>query len=222
MNALLRMLLVLAHFLHSLYIVIRYACDVTYRCFTKPWHASTTAELDALVRTLTKINKIPRHLVIVLGLCDESVLDCVRIIGWCITLDIPYISFFDRNGKNTIWYWYITVSVCAEQIRKNFKNTKKKDHFMCTFMCACTRMCTSRWRFQCHLSCKFIVRLSYMRVLTNCEMLSYFNVFVVKCNILEQLYSMLWNNSLMLQILNWIVLFHTCLCIVISAVRYWY
>lgn len=59
---------------------------------------STTTELDALVHTLAKTKKIPKHLVIVLGLCDESVLDCVRIIGWCITLDIPYISFFDRNG----------------------------------------------------------------------------------------------------------------------------
>lgn len=105
MNAL-RTLLVLAHLLVSLYTAIRYACDATYRWCTKEfWHTDSTAELDALVRTLTKFKKIPRHLVIVLGLCDESVLDCVRIIGWCITLDIPYISFFDRNGffkKNEI------------------------------------------------------------------------------------------------------------------------
>lgn len=105
MNTFLYTLLVFAHLLHSLYAAIRYACDAVYRRCTEPWCASTTAELDTLVRTLTNAKKIPKHLVIVLGLCDESVLDCVRIIGWCITLDIPYISFFDRNGflkKNEI------------------------------------------------------------------------------------------------------------------------
>jgi len=100
MNALLHMLLVLAHFLHSLYTTIRYACGAVYQWCTEPWYMNTTAELDALIYTLTRNQKIPRHLVIVLG--AESTLDCVRIIGWCITLDIPYISFFDRNGKSTI------------------------------------------------------------------------------------------------------------------------
>ncbi|XP_011690196.1 PREDICTED: dehydrodolichyl diphosphate syntase complex subunit NUS1 [Wasmannia auropunctata] len=105
MNAFLHTLLVLAHLLHSLYTAIRYACDAMYRRCTEPWCPSTSAELNTLVRTLTTHKRTPRHLVIVLGLCDESVLDCVRIIGWCITLDIPYISFFDRNGffkKNEI------------------------------------------------------------------------------------------------------------------------
>lgn len=128
MNAFLRTLLVLAHLLHSLYAAIRYACDAVYRRCTDPWYASTTAELDVLVRTLTKANKIPRHLVIVLGLCDESVLDCVRIIGWCITLDIPYISFFDRNGKKTIWYWYIYMWRHREKSSK-----KKKNIVLCVY-----------------------------------------------------------------------------------------
>jgi len=110
MYTFLHTILVFAHFLHSLYVVIRYACTVVHRKCTDLWcttTTSTTTELDALVRTLAKTKKIPRHLVIVLGLCDKSVLDCVRIIGWCITLDIPYISFFDRNGKKMIWYHYI-------------------------------------------------------------------------------------------------------------------
>ncbi|XP_012219209.1 dehydrodolichyl diphosphate synthase complex subunit NUS1 [Linepithema humile] len=101
MYTFLHTILVFAHFLHSLYIVICYACTAVHRKCTDLWcttTTSTTTELDALVRTLAKTKKIPRHVVIVLGLCDESVLDCVRIIGWCITLDIPYISFFDRNG----------------------------------------------------------------------------------------------------------------------------
>ncbi|XP_036141010.1 dehydrodolichyl diphosphate synthase complex subunit NUS1-like isoform X1 [Monomorium pharaonis] len=98
MNALLYTLLVLIHYLHSLYVAIRGACIAVYRWLAEFWCVSTTTELDVLIQTLSRISKTPRHLVIVLGLCDESVLDCVRIIGWCITLDIPYISFFDRNG----------------------------------------------------------------------------------------------------------------------------
>lgn len=95
-HILLHTLLKLAHFLHNVYIAIRYACIVGYRKCTGLWCART--ELDLLLRMRAKTKKIPRHLVIVLGLCDESVLDCVRIIGWCIALNIPYISFFDRNG----------------------------------------------------------------------------------------------------------------------------
>ncbi|XP_020300152.1 dehydrodolichyl diphosphate synthase complex subunit NUS1 isoform X2 [Pseudomyrmex gracilis] len=97
MYALLRMLLVLIQFLYNLYETIRCACFALHRwCISA---ASTTSELDTLVHFATLArNKTPKHLVIVFGLCDESVLDCVRIIGWCITLDIPYISFFDRNG----------------------------------------------------------------------------------------------------------------------------
>ncbi|XP_011859470.1 PREDICTED: dehydrodolichyl diphosphate syntase complex subunit NUS1 isoform X1 [Vollenhovia emeryi] len=102
MSAFLHMMLVLAHLLHSLYIAIRYACDAAYGRCAEYWRAGTTAEL---IRTLTKMKRIPRHLVIVSGLGDESVLDCVRIITWSTILDIPYISFFDRNGffkKNEI------------------------------------------------------------------------------------------------------------------------
>ncbi|KAM0734306.1 Dehydrodolichyl diphosphate synthase complex subunit NUS1 [Formica fusca] len=95
MHKLLHTLLNLAHFLCNVYVAVRYAFIAAYRKCTDLWCATT--ELDVLLRMRAK-TKIPRHLVIVLGLCDESVLDCVRIIGWCITLNIPYISFFDRNG----------------------------------------------------------------------------------------------------------------------------
>ncbi|XP_011859471.1 PREDICTED: dehydrodolichyl diphosphate syntase complex subunit NUS1 isoform X2 [Vollenhovia emeryi] len=98
MSAFLHMMLVLAHLLHSLYIAIRYACDAAYGRCAEYWRAGTTAEL---IRTLTKMKRIPRHLVIVSGLGDESVLDCVRIITWSTILDIPYISFFDRNGNKS-------------------------------------------------------------------------------------------------------------------------
>ncbi|KAL0116591.1 hypothetical protein PUN28_009909 [Cardiocondyla obscurior] len=71
----------------------------------EPRPADPFAELVTLARVLVRTNKIPRHLLIVVGLCDNYPLDCVRIIGWCITLGIPYVSFFDRDGffkKNEI------------------------------------------------------------------------------------------------------------------------
>lgn len=158
MNALLRTLLTLAHLLHSLYVAVRYACDTAYRWCAGPWHADATTELDALVRTLTKSKRLPRHLVIVLGLRDEPVLDCVRIIGWCITLDIPYVSFFDRDGKNKI---FVLIYHCYLYVRGNLKKkNEKKNCFMCTldvYRCVCVCYVGG---FKHHLSCEFIVRLS--------------------------------------------------------------
>ncbi|XP_039309418.1 dehydrodolichyl diphosphate synthase complex subunit NUS1 isoform X2 [Solenopsis invicta] len=90
-------LLILAHLLRRLYFAICNVSIVVYRWFTKFWYRTT--EFDVLVRTLAKINNMPEHLMIVLGsVNDESVLDCVRIIRWCITLNIRYISFFDYYG----------------------------------------------------------------------------------------------------------------------------
>jgi len=120
MDAFLSTLLVLLHLLCKLHNAICDACNAVYRRFTKPWWASTTTELDTLARSFDSTNKIPRHLVIIfgrLGLCDESVLDCVRIIGWCISLDIPYISFFDRNG-NKIRFELILLYLLHEIIAK--------------------------------------------------------------------------------------------------------
>lgn len=131
-HILLHTLLKLAHFLHNVYIAIRYACIVGYRKCTGLWCART--ELDLLLRMRAKTKKIPRHLVIVLGLCDESVLDCVRIIGWCIALNIPYISFFDRNGKKTIWYQSIYLSLYAN----NFVAKERLSLIPCVL---CMRLC---------------------------------------------------------------------------------
>ncbi|XP_011139777.1 dehydrodolichyl diphosphate synthase complex subunit NUS1 [Harpegnathos saltator] len=99
MYTLLHILLILAH---RLYATFCYACTALQRMYTEFfWYAatvSTATELDALVHTLARAKKIPKHLVIIHALCDQSLLDYVRIIGWCITLDIRHISFFDRNG----------------------------------------------------------------------------------------------------------------------------
>lgn len=131
MHKLLHTLLNLAHFLCNVYVAVRYAFIAAYRKCTDLWCATT--ELDVLLRMRAK-TKIPRHLVIVLGLCDESVLDCVRIIGWCITLNIPYISFFDRNGKETIWYQFIYISLYVKIVAKKILSLI---FYVCVYVCAC-------------------------------------------------------------------------------------
>lgn len=139
MYMLLHTLLKLAHFLLNVYVAIRCACIATYRKCADLWCGTT--ELDVLLRIHAKTKKVPRHLVIVLGLCDESVLDCVRIIGWCITLNIPYISFFDRNGKKTIWYQSIYISLYMWKLSwKKKKKNYRLSYFVCA-SCICMRLC---------------------------------------------------------------------------------
>ncbi|XP_032691045.1 dehydrodolichyl diphosphate synthase complex subunit NUS1 [Odontomachus brunneus] len=83
-----------------LYGALCYVCIVLQRLYADLFATTvnTTAELNTLVHILARAKKIPKHLVIIHTLNQQSLLDCVRIIGWCITLDIPYISFYDRNG----------------------------------------------------------------------------------------------------------------------------
>ncbi|XP_029163118.1 LOW QUALITY PROTEIN: dehydrodolichyl diphosphate synthase complex subunit NUS1 [Nylanderia fulva] len=92
-------LLKLVHFLYNVYLEIFCACITMYQKLAALRRETPEFDNDnMLLYVHARTKKLPGHLVIVLGLCDESVLDCVRIIGWCIALNIPYISFFDRNG----------------------------------------------------------------------------------------------------------------------------
>jgi len=169
-HILLHTLLKLAHFLHNVYIAICYAFIVAYRKCTDLWCART--ELDLLLRMRAKTKKIPRHLVIVLGLCDESVLDCVRIIGWCIALNIPYISFFDHNGKKTIWYQSIYLSVCEQFCREK----KITSHTLYVLLYALV--------FKVDV---FVLCDVNFKIITNISILWRFaqHFFAIECNILE-------------------------------------
>ncbi|XP_016845748.1 dehydrodolichyl diphosphate synthase complex subunit nus1 [Nasonia vitripennis] len=47
---------------------------------------------------LATASKIPRHLAILLGQEEISVLDLRRLISWCAIAEIPYITFYDHKG----------------------------------------------------------------------------------------------------------------------------
>lgn len=136
-------------FAHRLYAAFCHVCTALQRMYTDFFWcavtASTMTEHDTLVHMLTRVKKIPKHLVIVNALCDQSFLDYVRIIGWCITLDIPYISFFDRNGKMTC-YHYICCAILAILCEE-----RKSVTISC--VCVCVRA-TRRNSVYIHLSLK--------------------------------------------------------------------
>ncbi|KAG8040120.1 hypothetical protein G9C98_000690 [Cotesia typhae] len=48
---------------------------------------------------VSKLEKLPNHLVIVVASKDKvSFSDLAKIVGWCCTLGIPNITFYDREG----------------------------------------------------------------------------------------------------------------------------
>ncbi|KAK2584827.1 hypothetical protein KPH14_007139 [Odynerus spinipes] len=53
-------------------------------------------EVEMLVKSMNRIRRFPKHLV-VLGEKEGCIEDSIRIIVWCITLDIPFVSFFGRK-----------------------------------------------------------------------------------------------------------------------------
>ncbi|XP_076754209.1 transport and golgi organization 14 isoform X1 [Xylocopa sonorina] len=94
-----RILLILIHFSCDLFAAI-YNCYMILRrkCF-KLWHGENLrTEIEMMLYSASKVKKLPRHIVVVFGAKEDTIFDCVRIIGWCITLGIPYISFFDISG----------------------------------------------------------------------------------------------------------------------------
>ncbi|XP_029045175.1 dehydrodolichyl diphosphate synthase complex subunit Nus1 [Osmia bicornis bicornis] len=95
----LRILLILTHFICDLFAAVYNCYTSLYRKSTKIWYGENLrTESEMLITTANKKKKLPRHIVIVFGTMENTIFDCIRIIGWCITLGIPYISFFDING----------------------------------------------------------------------------------------------------------------------------
>lgn len=68
------------------------------KCIEIWYNENLRTETDMLTRAAKRMKNLPRHVVIIFGAKEDTICDCVRIIGWCITLGIPYISFFDISG----------------------------------------------------------------------------------------------------------------------------
>ncbi|KAG7199924.1 hypothetical protein KM043_014362 [Ampulex compressa] len=109
MLTVLRTLLFFAHFFYGLCMLFWKYFLIVQRKFIEIWNGrNIRVEVGTLVQCAVKRKKLPRHLIIVFGQKDDdSIADCVKIVSWCVTLSIPYVSFFDGNGtvmenRNTI------------------------------------------------------------------------------------------------------------------------
>ncbi|XP_053994925.1 dehydrodolichyl diphosphate synthase complex subunit Nus1 [Hylaeus volcanicus] len=94
-----RTLLILMHFFCDIFTAVYNCCMFLHRKCTDIWYGDNLrTEVERLVRVTSKTKKLPRHIMIIFGAKEDTILDCVQIIGWCITLGIPYITFCDISG----------------------------------------------------------------------------------------------------------------------------
>ena len=95
-----RMLLMLIHFSCDLFAAFYNYCMILHHKCIKIWYnENLRTETDMLTRAAKRMKNLPRHVVIIFGAKEDTICDCVRIVGWCYTLGIPYISFFDISGN---------------------------------------------------------------------------------------------------------------------------
>lgn len=55
-----------------------------------------------LQKRLQSISKRPKHLTVVLGADEINFKEIAKLIIWCITTQISFISFYDYNGLLTL------------------------------------------------------------------------------------------------------------------------
>ncbi|XP_017880257.1 dehydrodolichyl diphosphate synthase complex subunit Nus1 [Ceratina calcarata] len=97
-----RILLILIHFSCDLYHAIHNCCANLHRKCMEVWCGdddgnSRRTEVE-IIKCANGLRKLPKHLVVIFGTKEDTVFDCVKIIGWCVALGVPYISFFDITG----------------------------------------------------------------------------------------------------------------------------
>ena len=103
-----RVILSIAHTGYKVATVVKSRWAYVRRLSVKIWRqwqprhddSEIREESDILEKSLEEINKLPRHLCLLVGHEDQiSFFDLVRILGWCIAVGIPYVSFYDHDGK---------------------------------------------------------------------------------------------------------------------------
>lgn len=89
---------------HYLYSFFEYIYDAWFKvkrtvisyCHGTPCSADNLTYVYSEAR---KLGKIPNHLTILLGHESHSVQDLSNIILWSLAAGVPFISFYDSNGK---------------------------------------------------------------------------------------------------------------------------
>jgi len=71
-------------------------------------------ELERISRHVKLYDKIPSHLVVILGNESISYRDLANIAVWCIAAGISFLSFYDHHGME--YYLTFTLSLFIEAI----------------------------------------------------------------------------------------------------------
>lgn len=93
---------VILHIVHTLYSLTEILSNV-FSCFTQIFfHSKKTFDSDQFNIAIKKLDKIPRHMIVVLGTETPSYRDLANIVVWCVAAGIPHISFYEHSGKS-LW-----------------------------------------------------------------------------------------------------------------------
>lgn len=69
-------------------------------------HEVRWKDAECMDNLFKRLNKTPQHLTVILGTEEPNFGDLINLIVWCTASGIPFVSFYDHNGKST-WF-YIT------------------------------------------------------------------------------------------------------------------
>lgn len=95
-------LLIVVHSLYDFLVFIQQQCKRLRLSIEQRGYLSKFSDDDSFLKSnnrLASAAKIPRHLAILLGQEEISVLDLRRLVSWCAIAEIPYITFYDHKGK---------------------------------------------------------------------------------------------------------------------------
>lgn len=96
-----RLFLTLFNIVYSVLIILRELWAETKRIVRTDRVESLPRDAEYVVEAVRRIdsNRLPKHLVLIIGGESPSFIDIVRVIGWCATAGIPCISFYDHDGN---------------------------------------------------------------------------------------------------------------------------
>lgn len=99
MNLIFYLLLHTLHFLNNLYCCIeRYCVEIFFIFKHFVFSGKPFRNYFPLENSVDNL-KLPKHVAILVGIEEISIIDIIKLIDWCSTTRIPYVSFYDHKGN---------------------------------------------------------------------------------------------------------------------------
>lgn len=91
---------VLLVLLHILYSGLEFLYDICIYVKINFIENNRNSKLeDAYIAKIQQFEKIPKHLTVILGTEKPSLQDLANLVLWSLNAGIPFISFYDHEGK---------------------------------------------------------------------------------------------------------------------------